>query len=373
MNRMRVLKLHSRYRMDSGENIAFDREVDLLRRYDHDVLPLQRQAVMSSAAEMAMETLGISLDPAAELEYALAAFHPDIIHIDALFPRWGPCALAVLRTCGVRVVQTVHNYRHWCVAGTGYRDGAMCNQCMGKPFAWPGITYGCYRGSKAQSAVLAAGLARANWNHVHFMAVSRFVAETLAEAGIAPLNRVSTRYNWTEDRGIGDGAGGYALFCGDPLGTRPEKGWAMLASAWAFSGLSDRDLVPAHGVPHEEVIEMMGRAAFLVVPSLWHEPCPLVVIEALSRGTPVLSTDLGGLPELIEDGVNGWLVPPTAETMADGLKRAFAEADSLRLEARASYEKRFTPRHGHDGLMDVYRHAFAARSEEQVLEYANNG
>ena len=57
---------------------------------------------------------------------------------------------------------------------------------------------------------------------------------------------------------------------------------------------------------------LMGRAAFLIVPSIWYDPCPTVAIEALSRGTPVLATRMGGLPELVDERC-GWTVAPTIE------------------------------------------------------------
>ena len=55
----------------------------------------------------------------------------------------------------------------------------------------------------------------------------------------------------------------------------------------------------------DEIKTLVGRARFMVVPSEWYENNPLSVIEAKSLGTPVLGADIGGIPELIQNGVSG--------------------------------------------------------------------
>lgn len=62
-------------------------------------------------------------------------------------------------------------------------------------------------------------------------------------------------------------------------------------------------------LPPEEVPELLAQTDVLVVPSTWAENAPLVVLEARAAGVPVLATDLGGLPELVQDGVDGRLIP----------------------------------------------------------------
>lgn len=71
-------------------------------------------------------------------------------------------------------------------------------------------------------------------------------------------------------------------------------------------------------VPHPQVKEHIYAADMLCIPSIYNDNLPLVCIEALGCGRPVITTTMGGLPEMVEDGVNGYLVPPkNAEEIAD--------------------------------------------------------
>ena len=56
---------------------------------------------------------------------------------------------------------------------------------------------------------------------------------------------------------------------------------------------------------HEELAEAISSIDVLVVPSVWYENTPFVVLEAFATGRPVIASDLGGLSELVKDGVNG--------------------------------------------------------------------
>jgi glycosyltransferase involved in cell wall biosynthesis len=69
-----------------------------------------------------------------------------------------------------------------------------------------------------------------------------------------------------------------------------------------------REITWVKGLPHREVLMLMKTSDILVLPSL-EEGIPNVVLEALSMGLPVISTNCGGVNEVIDDGLNGFLVP----------------------------------------------------------------
>ncbi|MCI0345030.1 MAG: glycosyltransferase, partial [Chloroflexi bacterium] len=103
----------------------------------------------------------------------------------------------------------------------------------------------------------------------------------------------------------------------------------------------------------------MRAAAFVVVPSLWHEPFGLVAVEALARGRPVLTTNLGEPAEIVDAG-SGWVVPPTPDGLAAGLIAAFdAPLDEIGEAARRRYLDGYAPAVSLRSLLDAYEAARA--------------
>jgi glycosyltransferase involved in cell wall biosynthesis len=97
--------------------------------------------------------------------------------------------------------------------------------------------------------------------------------------------------------------------------------------------------------PRERVLELLAAADAVLLSSSW-ENFPHVLVEALAAGTPAIATRVGGVPEIVEDGVNGLLVPPgDPEALAAAIRRFFEDADlrgRLRTNAAPSAE-RFAP------------------------------
>src|ERR671931_184587 len=136
----------------------------------------------------------------------------------------------------------------------------------------------------------------------------------------------------------------------------PEKGIAELVAATEGMNLvvaGDgplRRLVPSTlgFVPHEELGALYDRAAVVVCPS-YREGLPLCVLEAMAHGKPVVASAVGGIPELVEDGVTGFLVEPgdvaglraaIERLLADpALRRRLGRAARARVAERCSWER----------------------------------
>ena len=359
---MRVLMLHAPYKIAGGEDELTRAEADALRAAGYEVEVVLRPAAEASAATLAAEALGLSDGPVEALLRAADSFQPDVVHLQNASPRWGPAALNKLRGLGVPVVAAARNYRMFCPTGTMWRDGSPCMDCAGMRLATPAVMHGCYRWSRAQSAVAAASLALMRWGDglQRIVAVSAFVKAALLTAGVASEDRIVVKPNCVAGGPVGLGRGGYALYCG---GTRPGKGADLLADAWSLAQPSGLTLRVAAGFPHAEVLDMMGNAAFVVVPSTWPEPFGRVVIEAYSRGTPVVASDAGGLPELVEDGVTGWLHRAgDVRSLTASLAWAAREAKALRGAAHAAWRTDYTPEANAAQLADIYWQALGGHS-----------
>lgn len=95
------------------------------------------------------------------------------------------------------------------------------------------------------------------------------------------------------------------------------------------------------------VADFMKKLDVVIVPSIHYEPCPLVLLEAMASGVPLIASRIGGIPEIIEDGVNGMLVEPEdKEALAMAIERFYKNRgmrEKMALMARLSYKSKFTP------------------------------
>lgn len=111
-------------------------------------------------------------------------------------------------------------------------------------------------------------------------------------------------------------------------------------------GLSDRVNIPGF-IPRQDLESILSNVAFLVVPSEWPENAPLTVLEAFSRGVPVLGSDNGGLPEILGPE-SGSMTYKEGDVAALGealvsIWNGEEELDAMSRKARKAYEMRFSP------------------------------
>jgi glycosyltransferase involved in cell wall biosynthesis len=115
------------------------------------------------------------------------------------------------------------------------------------------------------------------------------------------------------------------------------------------------------------VAPYMQAADCLVCPSIWAEAVGLVILEALSCGLPVAASAVGGIPEYVEDGKNGFLFPATdAKQLAEILRRFEGDPEGRRrmaLEARATALRTFSLEKRIGEYIDLYR---ACESEPKI-------
>ncbi len=114
-----------------------------------------------------------------------------------------------------------------------------------------------------------------------------------------------------------------------------------------------------HRVPQSEVVKMMEEASLLLLPSV-EEGVPNVVVEAMALGLPVLCTDCGGVGELIEDGVSGWVVPTRDARAMAGAILGFMELplgkiEEVRINARKKVEAQHSEEEMVMGMEGLYR------------------
>ena len=271
------------------------------------------------------------------------------------------------------------------------RDGKICHDCVGKAFAAPAVRHACYRDSRAATAAVATTAAvhrrLGTWDRQvdRYVALSRFARDLFVEGGL-PAGRVAVKHNapGTEPR-LSPG-GDYALFAGrldrgkglrvlldawasDP-GLPPLRvaGDGPLADAVARAALDDDRILWLGWQPSADMERLMAEAAVLVTPSMWYEGWPLVAVEAMGQGTPVVATDHGAFPEMVDDGETGRLFPRGDAVALAAAVRDLTDDPAGLADVRARTFRQFTRRFSravnYRELRTIYADAIAQRRAE---------
>jgi glycosyltransferase involved in cell wall biosynthesis len=112
--------------------------------------------------------------------------------------------------------------------------------------------------------------------------------------------------------------------------------------------------------PRAKMADLIGNAACVIVPSVWKENCPMIIIEALRAGVPIVASRIGGIPELIEEGVTGMLVTPgDAEELAMTI-RLCCEDEQLRASARQAGPATVRDRFSREVMVTTLERLYAA-------------
>lgn len=388
---MRVLIVHNWYRLPGGEDRSVSEEVELLTVHGHQVALLEADNTGLSAAGAVLAGLMSVWNPAAyrRARQLIRRFRPEVASVHNVIPQLSPSVYYAARVERVPIVQTLHNFRLLCPAATMMRNGTVCESCLGRTLAWPGIAHACYRGSRPATAAVASTTAvhavLGTWQRriALYIALTEFARHRFIEHGL-PANRITVKPTCLlKDPGPG-GGGESILFVGR---LAPEKGLGVLLEAWKQLApgpplviVGDGPLRPdlertcraMDGVQllgwrsAAEIVWLMQSSRLLVVPSLWYEGLPRTVIEAFATGLPVIASSLGSLAEVVADGRTGRLFRPgDAEDLAAKIDWALSnpgELAHMRQAARAEYEAKYTAQRNYELLMEIFRRAIAAQT-----------
>lgn len=387
---MRIALVHNHYQYVGGEDQVFAAEGRLLEGHGHVVA---RHEVHNNAVA-GVGKLGLGTAAVwnrSQYRFLRELFHrmkPEVVHVHNTLPLISPAVYYAARAEGAAVVQTLHNYRLFCVNGLFFRDGRVCEKCLGRAAAWPGVLHACYRGSRAASGVVAATVGFHKLMGTYrlqidaYIALTKFARDKFLTGGLPP-EKVHVKPNFVApDPGEGDGQGNYALYAGR---LSEEKGLRSLLAAWERVGerlqlrivgdgpLARRVAGAATGEvirwlgpqPRGVVMKLMRRAKVLIFPSTWFETFGMTVAEAMAAGTPVLASDIGGISDLVDDGRTGLLFSPGNPTaLADAVFWVIShpmELANMRRAARADFEAKFTGEANYRQLLAIYRRALIIR------------
>jgi glycogen synthase len=261
-------------------------------------------------------------------------WQPDVIHAH------GWCAFSCYWPGAPPLVVTLHDHGLRCPKKTLIRENAECVSGRGMR---------CVSCAGAQpvakrlplTAVMTHSVPRLLAHTSRFLAVSRSVAQRVAELGLtAPAVEVVPNFLDIDDvpsDAPADAA--TVLFVGPDS---QHKGRSVIINAFRRlpSGQARLILVGSDTPVNTPGVSTLGylrgaalreqyqNAGVVVVPSVWPEPCPTVVLEAMAHSRPVVGSRIGGIPDLVEDGLSGLLVRPNdPAALADALSRIMTDHD----------------------------------------------
>lgn len=383
---MRILQVHNFYQRAGGEDRVFANEGRLLESHGHRV---ERFTVHNDSIRQMgrLQLFGATLwnrNMQEQIGRVIRATRPAVVHFHNTFPLISPAAYRAARAEGVAVVQTLHNFRLLCANALLFRDGQVCQKCLGKGVPLPGVVHACYRNSRCASAVVTLTLAThrllGTWTNLVdlYIIPSESARKKFLEGGLPPEKLVVKPHFVDPDPLPGPGQGGYAVFVGR---LSEEKGVDTLLAAWERlegrlplriigDGPLRRPLEKScrsAGVeflgPREpaEVYDILGQAAFLVYPSRCYETFGCAAVEAFAKGTPVVASRLGAMADLIDHGRTGLLFAPgDAADLAQQIESLLSRPASLprmRCAARQEYLSRYSGTRNYRELMDIYEQA----------------
>ncbi|RCJ25513.1 glycosyl transferase family 1 [Nostoc minutum NIES-26] len=388
---MRILSIHNNYQIRGGEDESRESEERLLREMGHEVDVYQEhndRVAELGALPMALRTVW-STESYNIVKQKLNSSNYDIVHIQNFFPLISPSVYYAAKSVGVPVVQTLRNYRLLCPNGLFFRDGEVCEDCMGKFIPYPGVLHGCYRENRPATGAVATMLtvhrAMRTWIEMVdvYISLTEFARQKFIAGGLPP-EKIVVKPNFVNpDPGVGSGSGGYALFVGR-LST--EKGLDTLLAAWEHldgkvplkivgdGPLSSRVMESVKRLPQvewlgrrpmSEVHHLMGEAMFLIFPSKWYETFGRVAVEAFAKGTPVIAANIGAIAELVDSGRTGLhFSPGNSEELAAKVEWALANPTILaqmRHQARIEFEDKYTSKENYRRIMEIYKRASTCR------------
>jgi glycosyltransferase involved in cell wall biosynthesis len=401
---MKIILVHCHYQQPGGEDVVFAQERQMLERAGHQVVTFIRSNQgldeLRGIQRLVLVQKAIwNGDIGKEFAELLRREKPDLVHVHNTWVMISPSIYATCQEAGVPVVQTHHNYRLMCPAGTFFRNGQICEECLDHTL-WRSVRYSCYRNSRpitaAKSLMLAVHRGLNTWDrHIQcHIVLTQFARAKFLRGGL-PAQKMFVKPNFVypdplEAYGNGEGArpgdGNYAVFAGR---LSPEKRVSTLLAAWAHlrnriplvivGGGNQREELEREAIrenlatvnftgtlPRDQTVATIRGARFLIFSSEWYETFGLTMVEAFACGIPVICSRIGAMQEIVEDGRTGLhFTPGDDHDLADKVEWAWSHPERMRQmgeAAREEYESKYTAETNYPRLMEIYQHAIANRN-----------
>lgn len=405
---MKTLFFNNYHYLRGGSEQVYFGEMELLKKNEHTVHAFARRTPQDVPShfsdffpnDIKTDSLSIGLgvfrtlkeiiyssESKKQLERLLEEYQPDIIHAHNIYGRLTTSVLDLLKKKNIPVVMTLHDYKLVCPNYKLMYGNRICEDCQGRHF-YHAVKNRCHKNSLAASGIYAFEswfnrfFNKYRYNVSFFISPSWFLRNKLVEFGWSEDQVVYIpNYIISQDFEPNYNAGNYLLYIGR---LSSEKGIATLIQA--FKQVADREIqlkVVGEGperqcleeaakeddrieftgyLSGEELRDATRSARAVVIPSEWYENAPISILEAFAYGKPVIGARIGGIPEMIDDGKNGFLFESgNADDLSEKIQKFLVLSDDefadMGKAARLKAEEKYNPETHYEKLVDLYEKA----------------
>lgn len=325
-----------------------------------------------------------------KLEQLLQLTRPQIAHLHNIYHQISPSILGVLKRRRIPVVMTLHDFKLVCPNYSFYRDGHNCEECQGRKF-YKVVQHRCIQNSRLKSFVCAVEGYWHNWTQTYsdkvdkFIALSRFSLNKFIQYGL-PEDKLVLLPNGLELKEYEPSyqPGGYVLFAGRlnqkyGVFTLLDAARSLPEISFHLAGNGEDEEKVKHFVEEkklgnvkllgflspEELKQEISRSRFVVFPTIIYHNCPMVILEAFALGKPVVASDLGSIPELVEKNVTGLLCETgSVSGLAEHIQNLYRQPQLVRelgKNAREKVENNFSAENYYPRLLQLYEELLQRR------------
>ncbi len=306
----------------------------------------------------------------------------DIANLHNIHNVLTPSIIPVLHRRGIPIVWRVHDYKLICPNRTFLSNGDICEKCYPQRY-FQVVANRCKKGSRAASLVAAMESYAYKFLPFYdlvdrFLFQSEFTRDLFVKFGYDPKKSQIIENAFDANEVTPDFEGkNYILFLGR---ISQEKGLYTLLEAMRLVPRVElrvvgdgpelegcRRFADEHGLSN---VTFVGRKSgaelrreliecrFVVVPSVWYDPCPLVVLEAFAHGKPVVGSRIGGIPDMVQSGVHGVLTEAgSVPELAHAIDDLFDDRGTIRamgMRARQLVETKYGAQRYYEATMGLF-------------------
>ncbi len=378
---MNVLIVHNYYKTPGGEDSVVKNEVELLRAHGHNVYTffknneeIDTKGLLKKIALFRNTIFNKSIEN--EVKSIIKEKNIEIVHCHNTFPLISPSIYKYAKEMGCKVFQTIHNFRFLCASADFVRDGGICKECVDKNIKCA-LKHKCYHSSFAQTfswyKLQKNFRKKEMYKYVDkFICLTDFNKQILSN--IIPEEKIAVKPNFSffkADEGCDENKTQFLY-----IGRIEEiKGIRTLIDAFDregmpnlvlcgngsdlefFKGQTKHANVIYNGFcSKEQLISELSKSIALIVPSNWYEGFPMTIAEAMSMGVPVIARNIGNLPFIVKNGVNGSTFN-NEEELAGIVSNLLCDCylrNKLSLGAKKYAEDELSPEMNYKRLISIY-------------------